>query len=266
MCPSTKYPCHLSWSQKIHKQKYQCLYLFLALWFLSTLENSLDRNLSSLADEDFFLLSHGFFSERVFQLYLPTFSGLLWVLPLGWVFLLGNYLFLPRSSVCAPCSSMTSFSTNVSSSCFCLRNYQSPYFPLLALWGKICSPDSLLRTKALRWVTLHGHYPAERDRPCEKMMNSLSAAIQDTPIFHTSNFITSTRIHKLYLRPPHQDRPQESSRNCHISKVLNPSFSHQVAVWVLIWKTYSSFAESNKSDECFWTLHECLPMYLWTWV
>lgn len=84
----------------------------------------------------FFLLSHGFFSERVFQLFLPTFSGPLWVLPLDWVFLLGNYLFLPRSSVCVSCSSKTSFSTNVSSSCFCPRNYQRPYFPLLALWGE----------------------------------------------------------------------------------------------------------------------------------
>lgn len=146
------------------------------------------------------------------------------------------------------------------------KNYQRPYFPLLALWGKISSPDSLFRTKALKWVTLHGHYTAERDRPCEKMMDSLSAAIQDAPIFHTSNFITSTRIHKLYLRLPYEDRPQESSRNCHISQVLNPSLSHQVAVWVLIWKTYSSFAESNKSNECFWTPQECLPLHLWTQV
>lgn len=34
----------------------------------------------------FFLLSHGFFSEIVFQPNLPTFPGLLWVLPLGWLF------------------------------------------------------------------------------------------------------------------------------------------------------------------------------------
>lgn len=136
MCPSTKYPCHLSRSQKIHKQKNQCLYLFLSLWFLSTLENSLDRNLSSLADEDLFLLSHGFFSERVFQLYLPTFSGLVWVLPLGWVFLLGNYLFLPQSSVCVSCSSMTSFSTNVSSSCFCPKKLPKTLFPSPGIRGE----------------------------------------------------------------------------------------------------------------------------------
>lgn len=164
--------------------------------------------------------------QRVFQLYLPTFSGL----TLGPAIRLGfslRKLFILSSELCLCFLFLHDFFFN---KCFILllspRNYQRLYFPVLALWGEICSPDSLFRTKALRWVTLHGHYTAERDRPCEKMMNSLSAAIQDAPIFHTSNFITSTRIHKLYLRPPYKDRPQESSRNCHISKVLNPSLSH----------------------------------------
>lgn len=114
-----------------------------------------------------------------------------------------------------------------------------------------CSPDSLFRTKALRRVTLHGHYTAERDRPCEKMMDSLSAATRDAPIFHTSNFIISTRIHKLYLRPPYQDRPQESSRNCHISKVLNPSLLHQVAVWVLYGKPAAALQSQTRVTSVF---------------
>lgn len=77
------------------------------------------------------------------------------------------------------------------------------------------------------------------------MMDSLSAAIQDATIFHNGNFITSTRIHKLYLRPPYPDGLQKPSRNSHISKALNPSLILQVAVWVLEQKNSISFAESE---------------------
>lgn len=120
-------PCHLPWSrERQYKHHYFCL--FPSLGLLSTWENSLDGKLSSLADEDFFLLSHGF-SEEAFQ---PS-CQYPWP-TLGPAIMLA---FSPTKSCffsffkATTSSSSRTCSTNVSSPYICLRNYHSLYFHLL---------------------------------------------------------------------------------------------------------------------------------------